>query len=496
MNGANILNTTKKWLLFGCILFIIFTFSSPVQPRQPTIVNVWLTTGDQKHLLSPQTSLAFTTDTENHLPAIDVNPTIRYQTMDGFGAAITGSSAYLINQKMSTVQRESLVKELFSKKSGININFIRHTIGASDFSVDEYGQPSSYTYDDTELEKDYDLKEFSIKKDAQVIKLLQKILNNRSNVKVIGTPWTAPSWMKYGTKTLNGWYLDYTDEKVYASYANYFVKYIKAYKNAGIPIYAVTVQNEPEFTTNSYPSMSMNAAEQAKFVGEYLGPAFVTHNISTKIIAYDHNWDKGIDYATMVLSDNRASAYTDGTAFHCYEGPPDSMTLVHNAFPNKSIYFTECSGGNWGSDFRDNFTWYMSNLMIGAPKNWSKTVLFWNLALDSSGGPANGGCSNCRGVITINPKNGSFSKNVEYYALGHVSKFVDAGAVRIDSTDYKGNIHSVAYMNSDGSIALIVANVSNDLMRFKIRWNSKSFIYTLPSKSASTFKWSSNSGKK
>lgn len=478
-------------LLVGIIIFLLlFYLQSPegnVDNSTADKVDVWLTTADQKNLLTPQESLAFETNPEKNASIIQVDPTKQFQSMEGFGAAITGSSAYLINQKMSAEQRDLLLNDLFTRE-GINVSYLRHTIGASDFSVDKNGDPASYTYNDIQSGTDYGLDHFSIEKDADVIKLMQDVQELNKGIKVLGTPWTAPAWMKY-EQQLNGWYLNYNDTRVYASYAAYFVKYVEAYKDLGIPIDALTIQNEPEFTSSSYPSMSMNAKEQAMFIKEYLGPAFSANNISTKIIAFDHNWSEGIDYANTVLGDEDASAYTDGTAYHCYEGNPAVMSEVHDTFPDKNIYFTECSGGEWSTNFGNNLSWLMSNVMIGASRNWAKTVLLWNMALDENGGPTNGGCENCRGVVTIDSKDGTVAKNEEYYVIGHASKFVDPGAVRIESTNDKGTIETVAFKNPDESIALIAANTSETEKTFQVTWNEQAFTYTMPSNSAATFKW-------
>lgn len=425
---------------------------------------------------------------------IEVKPERRYQTIQGFGAALTGSSAYLIGQKLSEPQREKLLRELFTEE-GIGLSYIRHTIGASDFSVDGNGQPASYTYDDTrEGTQDFELQNFSVERDREVIGLLGRIVRLNPAVKVMGTPWTAPPWMKYGEAVHAGWYLDYTNERVYEAYAEYFVRYIQAYKAAGVPVDAVTVQNEPEFTSADYPTMSMGAQEQAKFIGDYLGPAFERNGIGTKIIAFDHNWDIGERYAQTVLSDPGAARYTDGTAYHCYAGEPEAMGRVHSAFPDKSIYFTECSGGKWSGEFGGSFVWMMSKLIIGATRNGAETVLMWNLALDPEGGPANGGCTDCRGVVTLDPADGEIVRNPEYYALGHASKFVQPGAVRIGSyspegTSPEGPVVHTAFRNPDGSIVLICANTGGEPETVEVVWDGRNFAYPLSAGSAATFRW-------
>ncbi|MGZ7443069.1 glycoside hydrolase family 30 protein [Paenibacillus sp. TH7-28] len=477
-------------VFIACVAALLYLqLSRTGFPAGKLTAESWLTTPDRKNLMTPQPVSVFSGTDKYADAVINVDAGRQYQTMEGFGAAVTGSSAYLIGGKLSASQREALVDDLFTE-DGIRLSYVRHTIGASDFSVDGSGKPSSYTYDDVPPgETDFELNNFSVRRDARVIGLLREIVNKNQQIKVLGAPWTAPPWMKYGETVYNGWYLNYTDERVYRAYADYFVKYIQAYEAAGVPINAITVQNEPEFTTPDYPSMSMGAEEQAKFIGGYLGPALERSGLDTKIIAFDHNWDLGEPYARTVLGEREANKYTEGTAYHCYSGEPDVMTEVHDAFPDKAIYFTECSGGSWSEDFGNNLSWLMSKLLIGATRNWSETVLLWNLALDPEGGPVNGGCADCRGVVTIDPENGAVTRNAEYYALGHASKFVAPGAVRIDSSPAEADIENVAFRNADGTIVLIAANTGETPRTVKVVWKSRSFAYSLPAHSAVTFRW-------
>lgn len=474
---------------------ILYNYKQEQTRPSPLEVNAWVTTGDQSSLLAPQEPFLFrdSADTEGEtaqsgLPVIKVNPDQEYQTMDGFGASVTGSSAFLINQRMSNDQRNALVKDLFSPE-GIRLSFVRHSVGASDFSVDADGNPASYTYDDTVSGEDYGLEQFSAAKDKDVTELLRRIVDANKTVKVMGTPWTAPPWMKYGEQIHNGWYLNYAEPRVYSAYAQYLARYIKDYEKLGIPVYALTVQNEPEFTTADYPSMSMGAEEQAYFIGNFLGPEFQRQGITSRIVAFDHNWDIAGSYTQTVLGDAKANAYTDGTAYHCYAGSPEVMSKVHEAHPEKEIYVTECSGGAWSEDFGDNLTWLMSKLIIGGPRNWAQAVLLWNLALDPEGGPTNGGCSNCRGVVTVDGQGEvGYSRNVEYYALGHASRFTLPGAVRIGSPQ-AGGIENVAYRNPDGSIVLIALNPADEDRTFNVQWSERTFSFTLKARSAVTFKW-------
>ncbi|MDP5275922.1 carbohydrate-binding protein [Chengkuizengella axinellae] len=469
---------TRSFTMLSLAFILIFTsVSMSTSMASGETVEVWVTTPDQQKLLEKDSNLQFSSDTT--AADIHVDENIEYQEMDGFGAAVSGSSAYLLNQKIDSTQRENILKDLFGK-DGIGLSFVRQTIGASDFNR------SSYTYNDMpEGETDPNLDQFSIQKDKEnIIPILQEIDSVNPDLKILGTPWSAPAWMKE-SGTLNGGSLS---PDHYQTYADYFVKYIEAYENEGLPIYAITVQNEPHHETNSYPSMYMSAEQQVEFVKNYLGPTFESQSVNTDIIAWDHNWDE-FEYPIQVLNDEEANAYLAGSAFHCYAGSPEAQTAVHNAYPDKGIWFTECSGGEWATEFGGNLKWNMENIVIGATRNWAKSVLLWNLALDENFGPTNGGCSDCRGVVTVNSETGEVVKNVEYYVLGHVSKFVKPGANRIES-NVNSDVQNVAFKNPDGSKVLLAMNNTEAEKEFKVRWGEQSFAYTLPAGAVATFVWS------
>lgn len=441
-------------------------------------VSAWVTTKDQTKLLEQENGASFTKEKSDGLPEIKVDDSKTYQKMDGFGASITSSSAYLMNQKLSRENRDKLINDLFGK-DGIGLSFIRMPMGATDFSV------KNYTYDDLDGGKiDPDLNQFSIEKDREdVLPVAKQAKTENKELKIFASPWSAPAWMKT-SGFLNGGRLK---EEYYQAYADYFTKFVKAYEKEGLPVYALSVQNEPQHETPTYPSMKMDWDEQANFIGRYLGPAFEKNGIATKIIGWDHNWDAAW-YPTQLLKDKEASKYLAGTAFHCYAGEVSGQTKVHDAFPKKGIWFTECSGGNWSTDFGYNMKWNMSNLIIGATRNWAKSVILWNMALDENNGPQNGGCPFCRGVVTIDKHKGTVQKNVEYYALGHISKFVKPGAVRIDS-NIPNELQNVAFKNPDGSISLIVYNNTDKKQTFKVAYHNKTFEYSLPDGAAATYKW-------
>jgi glucosylceramidase len=442
-------------------------------------VSQWLTTGDQTKLLQPQAAASFGANTGTASTTITVNEGTTYQTIDGFGASMTGSSAYVLNQKMSATQREALMNDLFTG-SGIRLSFLRHSMGASDFSAQ-----GDFTYDDKpQGQTDPNLTSFSIQPDRQdLIPMLKAARAKNGSLKIMGSPWSAPAWMKETYNLRGGGWLNTT---WYQAYANYFVKYIQAYAAEGLPIYAVTLQNEPLFAA-SYMAMRMDPGNQAAFLKNNIGPAFRNAGINTKLIVYDHNWDRP-DYPNSIFADADAAQYAAGSAFHGYGGNVGQQSTTHDAYPNKDIWFTEVSG-TAGSSFAGDLKWHLSNIIIGTTRNWAKSALEWNLALDQNSGPTNGGCTNCRGVVTINNTNGSVTRNVEYYALGHASKFVDPGAVRIASNSIAGGIENVAFRNPDGSKVLIALNNGSAASTFKVVWNGQAFTTSLPAGAVATYKW-------
>lgn len=444
----------------------------PVTPVK-TDVKMWLTNPDQSQLIAKQNvSLLFTTNTNSNT-TINVDSTTTYQTIDGFGFALTGGSAAVINA-MPTDQSNALIKELFATDStGINISYIRITIGASDMSA------TPFTYDDNG--PDTNLQNFSIDMEkTDLIPVLKKIIALNPNIKILACPWSAPGWMKSNNNLSGGSLLP----QYYNVYANYFVKYIQAMKAQGITIDAVTPQNEPLNAYNNPAMLEVDTAE-TNFIGNYLGPAFQTAGITTKIICYDHNCDHP-EYPIYVLNNATANKYVDGSAFHLYAGDISALTPVHNAFPNKNIYFTEQATFSSGS-FSGDLNWHITNLIVGATRNWSRNVIEWNLATDPSFGPhTNGGCSTCQGAVTISGS--AFTRNVSYYIVAHASKFVKAGAVRIAS-DASSSFPNVAFKNTDGSKVLIVLNNSNNVQTFNIKYNSKLVTTSLNGGAVATYTW-------
>ena len=453
---------------------------------ESTPVSVWLTLPDRSQLLQQQADVTFVpqTDPVEGTRVIAIDSDTRYQQMEGFGAAMTDSSAWNIMHIMSSRQREQVMRDLFTREgAGIGLSYVRIPIGASDFSL------HNISYNDLPPgETDPNLDQFSINYDeAYIIPALLQAQALNPQLRFMGSPWSAPGWMKQGGTLKGGALLP----EYYQAFADYLVRWIQAYVEHGVAIDALTPQNEPLYQTGNYPTMGMAAEAQQTFVRDHLGPALEAADLDTQLIIFDHNWDLA-DYPLTVLADPAAAAYVDGIAFHCYGGNVSAQSTVHAAHPDKGIWFTECSGGDWATNFGDNLSWNMRNLVIGNFRNWGNSVMLWNLVLDQDAGPQNGGCGDCRGVITVDSVSGDLTYNEEYYVLGHVSRFVDPGAQRIDSTEFRmGVAENVAFLNPDGSLVLIAHSVID--APITVTWQGQQFEYLLPAGALVTFKWAGTS---
>lgn len=454
-----------------------------VEPAVTTsdTVSVWLTAPDRSALLAHRSPIGFSPNTgANTGPTITVDGAQTYQTMDGFGFALTGSSALVIH-RMPDAARAPLLRELFGRDdASLGISYLRLTIGASDLS------PASFTYDEVPAgQTDTALASFSIAAEqAHLVPLLKEILAINPNVTLLGSPWTAPRWMKDNASYIGGSLLP----QYYQAYANYFVKYIQAMKAEGITIAAITPQNEPLNPSNE-PSLVMTAAQQAQFIKCCLGPALRAAGLSTKIFVYDHNADHP-EYARAILDDPAASAFVDGSAFHLYAGPVEALTAVHDAHPEKNLYFTEQytpSNGQFAGDLR----WHLRNIIIGAPANWARVALEWNLANDEKFGPHTpGGCTTCLGAVTIDSASSNVTRNVGYYILGHASRFVPPGSVRVASTlSGATGLFQVAYRTPAGRYVLVVLNDGNAPQQLNIVYSGKRAAHILGVGEAATYVW-------
>lgn len=446
-------------------------------PPEVADVNVdfYLTSPDESNLLELTTSGIFPMATNSNF-TINVSEGTSYQEMDGFGYTLTGGSAMLINN-MSSSTRSELLQELFGTgENSIGVSYLRISIGSSDLDA------TTFSYNDLPSgQTDENLDNFSLNPDmANLVPVLNEILAINPNIKILATPWSAPTWMKTNNNTVGG----ELQPQYYNTYANYFVKYIEGMAAQGITIDAITIQNEPENPFNN-PSMVMNAEQQRDFIKNNLGPTFQAENITTKIILFDHNLDNP-DYPISILNDATAKSYVDGSAFHLYAGQISNMSLVRNAHPDKNVYFTEQwiqAPGDYYSDIR----WHVRELMVGAPRNWSKNVLQWNLAADPANNPhTDGGCTECLGAITIDGN--TVQRNPGYYIIAHSSKFVPAGSVRIESNE-SFEFPNVAYKTPENKIVVVVLNNSDVQNSLNINVQTDPITVTLPAGAVATFVW-------
>lgn len=448
----------------------------PVLP----VVQVWLSTADRRLKLAPQLPVAMSpSGALPHDVVVDTNAT--YQSMVGFGVAMTDSTAWVLLNDLNAVQRAALLQELFGPSPGLGLNMVRLTIGGSDFSR----QP--YTLDDLPTgQTDPTLQHFNVTPNLQdVIPVMHEVLAVNPQLRVIASSWTAPAWMKTSANLIGGELLPEFE----SAFADYLVKYVDTYRANGIPIFALSLQNEPGFVPVTYSGMEMPAATRARVIGQYLGPALARRTPRTQILDWDHNWDQP-DQPLSVLGDPLASRYVDGVAWHCYNGTASTQGQVHRAYPKKDAYITECSGGDWESARNGELMWFARDLLLAGVRHWARGVVYWNAALDEQHGPHFGGCDLCKGLVTIDSHTGAVSRNDEYYAFAHFSRFVLPGAVRVGSSETDKAINNVAFRNvSDESVVLVMVNSHTDARQVTVTQGPVGFQYTLPAQSVATFVW-------
>ena len=437
----------------------------------------WLTHPDGTARFQPRSDALSVASTTRDGPVIEIDPRTTYQVMDGFGYTLTGGSAQHL-LRMSAPARATLLEELFATNgTAIGVSYLRLSIGASDLNARVF----SY-HDLPPGETDPELTRFSLGPDqAEVIPVLKQILAINPALKLMGSPWSAPVWMKTNGDTRGG----SLKPGCYSAYARYFVKYVQGMMAEGITIDAVTVQNEPLHPGNN-PSMYMTAEAQAEFIKRHLGPAFKAAGLATKIICYDHNADRP-DYPLTILNDPEAKVFVDGSAFHLYAGRIEALSRVHDAHPDKHLYFTEQWIGAPGN-LRGDLGWHVTQLIVGATRNWCRTVLEWNLSSDPVLQPHTdrGGCDRCLGAVTLDGDR--VTRNPAYYIIAHASKFVRPGSVRIAST-LPESLPNVAFRTPDGRIVVVVLNSGSKAQAVGFRLEGRLWSATLPAGAAATCVW-------
>lgn len=488
--------------LLGLTLLSNVSLSFSQENALPEI-EAWVTNPDRSSLFVKQEgTISFGKDDGRGLPII-IDDRQEYQSMDGFGFALTGGSAFHL-KNMSDDARAKILREVFAADgNNAGVNYIRLTIGASDLNS------FVYSYDDMpEGKTDFELKKFDLGEDRHaVIPVMKEILAINPNIKIMASPWSAPKWMKVSNNVRGG----SLKPECYDVYARYLVKYLEAMKKEGINIDALTIQNEPLNSRNT-PSMPFLWNEQAAIIKDHLGPAFKSAGIKTKIILFDHNCDRP-DYPLAILNDQEIAKYVDGSAFHNYRGNINTMSAVHLARPDKNIYFTEQMVTERPGSETINIADPVKRLVIGVSRNWSKNVILWNLAADKENDPHtdNGGCSMCQGAITIDGN--EVTRNVAYYTIAHASKFVSTGSVRISSTntfdraveltedeenalikratilEHSNVLPNVAFKTPEGKIVLIIANDSRTTSAVKIQYNGQFATLKLAPGAVGTYVW-------
>lgn len=477
----------KSLRLLACCLCLIVGSAAGADAQAE--LQVWATTSDRTYALTALPAEATSSAVGQAVDgkdvpevAIAIDPTQRRQRIEGFGASITDSSAWLLQRKLRPAARKALLRELFAAPpNGIGLGMVRLTIGASDFSLNHYSlddAPAGAT--------DPALKRFRLppqQRDVLTATRAARAINPR--LRVMASPWSAPAWMKSGDSLIKGT----LREEHYDAFARYMTEYVEALSARGIPLFALTLQNEPSFEPEDYPGMRLSAQQRIALIGTHLGPMLRAAKHDVRILDWDHNWDKP-EEPTAVLSDPTASRYVDGVAWHCYGGNVSAQSQVRERFPDKNVYLTECSGGDWEPVRSGGMTLLARDLIVGGTRHWASGVLLWNLALDENSGPHAGGCGNCRGVVTIDSRTGAVTRNDEYYVLAHVSRFVPPGAYRVASSEGRDGVDNVAFVDAARNrVVLMVVNSSERPRTVALEAPGLRTRYTLAAKSLHTFVW-------
>lgn len=447
--------------------------------------------------LSPQPVIALAKKSADSVKyVIRIEDDKQYQEMDGFGASYTEASAYLMIEKLTDEQRKDLVRKLFDKDQGIGISMLRQPVGASDHVLGQYDYAS--------VPRDYSLEHFDISHDTlyKIPIIRQSLAVHPGRVRLSCATWSPPAWMKTNNDFIGkaGGIEGHLRPDCYDAYALYLVKFIKAYAAHGIEVYATSIQNEPDHPSDYWPAMKMTSAEQAKFIRDHLAPLLRKEGMDTRIFCWDHNFDTDGypmgKFAADILGDTSVSKYVAGSAWHWYSGGfPEAILKTQQQFPDKEIHFTEGSGGEWDPvrHWRDGFLTEMY-YVVNLPRAHVKSIVWWNIALDENHGPdyyyqTIGSNSACRGLVTVDKSTGEVTYNVDYYTMGHISKFVDPGAKRIQTNQWDKELENVAFLNPDESLVLIAFNPTAEPKVFKATWNELTFTDTIAAEAAKTYTW-------
>src|ERR1700677_4736731 len=480
-------------LATGVILALGMVIAArPALAAGPT-VSIWLTTtndsGGRNVVagLQQQSPVTFSSGNSSAGTEITVDERTKYQQFTGGGASMTDTAAYLLGSSgaISASTQTQVMNALFSPTTGIGLDFLRNPMGASDLA--RY----NYSYDDMPAgQTDPTLANFSISQDlTDILPLTKEAEQLNPNLKLMMVPWSAPAWMKANDSFTDQGYLQ---SQYYSAYAQYFVKTIEAYQAQGVHVDYVSASNEPGCCSGAnYPTMAWNGSGLDYFTANDLLPALHAAGLSTKVLALDWNWSDYASYGATEVNDAtvRNDSLFGGVAWHGYdEGSAAEQSTVHNEYPNIGTFDTEHSGGTWIANQQAED---MSNI-IDYTRNWGQSVVKWSLAVNQNDGPNNGGCDDCTGLITVHDgdsQSGQVTYTIEYYDMGQLTKFVKPGAYRVESTASPA-VPNVAWVNPDGSTALVAYNGSTGSQPISVNWGGESFTYTLPGQTSATFTWS------
>jgi len=440
----------------------------------PSPVEVWATFGDKRHAKGEL--LTWRPVSEAASGAIVIHPAESRQEMLGFGAALTDASCYVLS-RLTAAEQQSLLQELFAPGE-MAFNVCRTCIGASDYSQ------TVYSFDES-TEPDPELKKFSIDHDrAYILPILSAARRINPGLFLFSSPWSPPGWMKSNGSMLGGAMRKHN----FGPYAHYLMKFLADYKAAGVPIDAITVQNEVDTDQDGrMPACLWGQEYEMEFVKSYLGPRFRMEGVSTKIWILDHNynlWGRAIDE----LSDAGVYESVDGIAWHGYAGEPAAMTRVHDAFPQKNAYWTE--GGPYIDSPGYQTEWAQwAQTFNGIANNWARSITAWNIALDEKGKP-NVGPFSCAGLVTINNTTHAITRSGQYWAFAHLSRHVQRGArvIATSGAAADGGVSSAAFRNPDGGMVVVLANCG-PRKQAQLLLGANAIQIDLPADSVHTLEW-------
>lgn len=448
--------------------------SQPIPSLVGTEVAVWRSSEDGGERLSPQPGFRFEPLARSSRAVIHVDDTVRYQSVLGLGSSLEHSTCYNLSL-LPVEQRERVMESLVHPERGIGMNLMRICIGTSDFAPGPF-----YTYHDLPAgQEDPRLERFSIERDRDyVLPVLQLAQRLNPELRWVASPWTPPPWMKtngrYGGGSLR--------PECYPYYAEYLVRFIEAYRREGIEIHALTVQNEPEFGPEAYPSCRWTAEQQRDFIRDHLGPLFEARGIRTLIWVFDHNFNNP-GFPATILRDPEAARHVEGSAFHLYEGKPAAMSKLQREFPDKSLYFTE--GSVYGAGGALDIISYF--------RNWARNYNAWVTLIDHQGKPNVSGFHDCDPtIIVLNRDTLQTEYRSDYFIYGQFMKFIRRGAVRVESSGgARRKFGHAAFHHPEGILVLVVANAGDREARFLVRSRDGQFESNLPARTVATYTWKS-----